>query len=84
MNIVDVKEIHTLALQREEYRMRPLVEPPPSLRCTCGGELQLKLIEPADRSFRKQKKLFICTDCSQERTFLADRNPYGAPIFEFR
>lgn len=55
--------------------MRPLVEPPPSLRCTCGGELRLKLIEPADRAFRKQKEIFVCPDCSRERTFLADRKP---------
>jgi hypothetical protein len=32
--------------------MRPLVQPPPSLRCMCGGELRLKLIEPADRTFQ--------------------------------
>lgn len=64
--------------------MRPLVEPPPSLRCTCGGELRLKLIETAG-TFRKQREIFVCTDCSREQTFLADRNPYVAPtIFEFR
>jgi hypothetical protein len=50
--------------------MRPLVEPPPSLRCTCGGELRLKLIETAG-TFRKQREILVCTDCSRERTFLA-------------
>ena len=36
--------------------MRPLVEPPPSLRCMCGGELRLKLIEPADRTLENREK----------------------------
>ena len=31
--------------------MRTLVEPPPTSRCDlCGGELRLKLIEPANRT----------------------------------
>ena len=65
--------------------MRPLVELPPSLRCTCGGELRLKLIETANRTFRKQREIFVCTDCSRERTFLADQNPYVSPtIFGLR
>ncbi len=58
--------------------MRPLVEPPPTLRCMCGGELRLKLIEPTDRSFGKQREIFVCTNCSREQTLLADRNPYVA------
>jgi hypothetical protein len=32
--------------------MRPLVEPPPSSSCMCGGELKLKLIEAAERQGR--------------------------------
>ena len=64
------------ALKREENHMRPLVEPPPSLHCMCGGELQLKLIEPAARALGKQREIFICTNCSREQTFLAERNPY--------
>src|SRR6185312_11770122 len=59
--------------------MRPLVEPPPSLRCMCGGELQLKLIEPDARTLGKQREIFVCTNCSREQTFLADRNPYVPP-----
>ena len=58
--------------------MRPLVEPRPALRCVCGGELRLKLIKPADRTFGKQRDVFVCTKCSREQTFLADRNPYVA------
>jgi hypothetical protein len=59
--------------------MRPLVEPPPSLHCMCGGELRLKLIEPDARILGKQKEIFVCTNCSREQTFLADRNPYVRP-----
>jgi hypothetical protein len=56
--------------------MRPLVEPPPSLRCVCGGELRLKLSKPS--TFGKQREVFVCTKCSREQKFLADRNPYVA------
>jgi hypothetical protein len=59
--------------------MRPLVEPPPSSRCMCGGELRLKRIVPADRTFGKQREIFVCTNCSREQTFLVERNPYMAP-----
>ena len=59
--------------------MRPLVEPPPSLYCICGGELQLKLIEPAASTLGKQREIFICKNCSREQTFLADWNPYVPP-----
>ncbi len=58
--------------------MRPLVEPPPTLRCMCGGELRPKLIEPADRTYVKQREIFVCTNCSREQTLLSDRNPYVA------
>jgi hypothetical protein len=58
--------------------MRPLVEPPPTLRCMCGDELRLKLIEPADRTLGKQREIFVCTNCGWEQTLLADRNPYVA------
>ena len=67
------------ALKRKENHMRPLVEPPPSLHCMCGGELRLKLIEPDARILGKQKEIFVCTNCSREQTFLADRNPYVRP-----
>jgi hypothetical protein len=59
--------------------MRPLVEPPPSLRCSCGGELRLKLVEAAARSLGKQREIFVCTSCDREQTFLADRDPYPSP-----
>jgi hypothetical protein len=59
--------------------MRPLVEPPPSLHCICGGELLLKLIEPAASTLGKQREIFVCTNCRRDQTFLADRNPYVPP-----
>jgi hypothetical protein len=58
--------------------MRPHVEPPPTLRCMCGSELRLNLIEAADRIYGKQREIFLCTNCSREQTFLADPNPYVA------
>jgi hypothetical protein len=58
--------------------MRPYVEPPPTLHCMCGTELRLKLIEPADRTHRKQREVFVCTNCGREQTLLADRSPYVA------
>jgi hypothetical protein len=57
--------------------MRPYVDPPPTLRCRCAGELRLKLSEPADRH-RKQREIFVCTNCGRQQTLLADRNPYMA------
>jgi hypothetical protein len=58
--------------------MRPLVEPPPTLRCMCDGELRLKLVEQADRTLGKQREIFVCTNCSREQTLLADPHPYAA------
>ena len=78
MNLVHVKGVLVLTPKRGGNQMRPLVEPPPTLRCMCGGELRLKLIEATDRSFGKQREIFVCTDCSREQTLLADRNPYVA------
>ena len=46
--------------------MRPHVEPPPTLRCMCGSELRLNLIEPADRTYGKQQEIFVCTNCSPQ------------------
>ncbi|MGC1712885.1 MAG: hypothetical protein WA717_15020, partial [Methyloceanibacter sp.] len=50
----------------------------PSLRCICGGELRLKLIQPVARTLGKQREIFVCTNCSREQTFLSDQNPYVA------
>src|SRR4029078_4734451 len=61
-----------------DKNMRPYVDPPPTLRCSCAGELRLKLIEPADRTRQKQREIFFCKTCGREQTLLADRNPYMA------
>ena len=64
--------------------MRPLVEPPPSSRCMCGGELKLKLIEAAERSLGKQREIFVCTSCDREQAFPADRDPNTPPPVRYR
>jgi uncharacterized protein with PIN domain len=48
--------------------MRTLVEPPPSSRCyECGGELRLKLIEPANRTLDLDNQIFVCAKCGGEQ-----------------
>jgi len=81
MGLVDVKEVPHILLGSvaEGNHMRPLVEPPRWLHCTCGGELRFKRIEPADRILGKQREIFVCIDCSREETFLAEPNPYVTP-----
>jgi hypothetical protein len=60
--------------------MRALVEPPPSSRCTlCGGDLQFKLIEWADRTLGRQKEIFVCAKCGRQHSYSVDPNPYVAP-----
>ena len=40
--------------------MRAVTQPPPSSRCKlCGGELRLKLIEPANRELDLDNEIFI-------------------------
>ena len=47
--------------------MRTLVKPPPSSRCDlCGGELRLKLIEPASRTLDLENEIFVCASCGHE------------------
>jgi len=60
--------------------MRPIVPPPPSSRCQCGGELRLKRIEPAYEILGKQSDIFVCTRCGLEEKFIVDANPYSAAI----
>ena len=69
--------MHSPVQSVREITCVPSLKPPPSLRCLCGGELRLKIIKAADR-FGKQREVFVCTKCSRELTFLADRNPYVA------
>ena len=49
--------------------MRTLVEPPPSSQCDlCGGELRLKLIEPANRKLNLDNEILVCVSCGQEQS----------------
>jgi hypothetical protein len=42
--------------------MRTLVQPPPSTQCDhCGGELRLKLVEPANRTLDLENEIFVCS-----------------------
>jgi uncharacterized protein with PIN domain len=55
--------------------MRTLVEPPPSSRCDkCGGELRLKLIEPANRTLDLDNQIFVCTKCGGEQLCTVSHN----------
>ena len=48
--------------------MRPLVEPPKSLRCYhCGGELRLKQIESANSIMGLENRIFVCAICDYEK-----------------
>ncbi|MFI4961578.1 MAG: hypothetical protein ACHP82_09030 [Hyphomicrobiales bacterium] len=50
--------------------MRILVEPPPSSRCEfCGGELRLKLVEPANPAIGMDHELFVCVSCEREQLY---------------
>lgn len=57
--------------------MRTLVQPPPSLRCElCGGELRLKLIEPADPTFDLENEIFACANCGHEQSYIVTHDHY--------
>jgi hypothetical protein len=54
--------------------MRTLVQPPPSSRCQrCGGELRLKLIEPASRFLDLDTEISVCVTCSHEQSYTVPR-----------
>jgi hypothetical protein len=59
--------------------MRFMVEPPPSSRCMCGGDMRLKQVESADRALGKQKEIFVCAKCGHQHAYAVDPNPYVAP-----
>ena len=57
--------------------MRTLVKPPPSSRCDlCGGELRLKLIEPANRALDLENEIFVCANCGHERSYTVVHDPH--------
>ena len=58
--------------------MRTLIQPPPSLHCDlCGGELRLKLIEPADATFDLENEVFVCANCGHEQSYAVAQDPHA-------
>jgi hypothetical protein len=58
--------------------MRTLVQPPPSTHCDlCGGELRLKLVEPANRILNLQSEIFVCTNCGRELSYIVEHDKYA-------
>jgi hypothetical protein len=61
--------------------MRALVEPPPTTRCAlCGGELRLKLIEPANQSFGWVKNVYVCANCDHKQTYATSQDRYAGAL----
>ena len=57
--------------------MRTLITPPPWSRCDlCGGELGLKLIEPADRTLDLENEIFVCANCGHEKSYTMIHDPH--------
>jgi hypothetical protein len=55
--------------------MRTLVEPPPTAHCThCGGELQLKTIEVANRTLDLENQILLCVKCGREHACTVNHN----------
>ena len=58
--------------------MRTLVQPPPSTHCDhCGGELRLKLVEPANRTLDLENVIFVCSNCGRELSCIVDHDKYA-------
>ena len=54
-----------------------ITQPPPSSRCDqCGGELRLKLIEPANRELDLEDEIFVCVKCGREQSYIVKHNHY--------
>ena len=59
--------------------MRTLIQPPPSTHCDrCGGELRLKLVEPANRTMDLENEIFVCVCCGREISFVVKHDKYAA------
>ena len=55
--------------------MRTVTQPPPSSRCDqCGGELRLKLIEPANRELDWEDEILVCASCGREQSYIVKHN----------
>jgi uncharacterized protein with PIN domain len=58
--------------------MRTIVQPPPVTHCdVCGGELQLKLVESANRTLDSENEIFVCASCGRELSFIVDHDKYA-------
>jgi hypothetical protein len=58
--------------------MRTLVQPPPSTHCDlCGGELRLKLVEPANRTLDLENEIFVCANCGRELSCIVAHDKYA-------
>jgi rRNA maturation endonuclease Nob1 len=59
--------------------MRALVPLPPSTHCDlCGGELRLKLVEPANRTMDLENEVLVCANCGRELSCVVDRDRHAA------
>jgi Zn finger protein HypA/HybF involved in hydrogenase expression len=55
--------------------MRTITQPPLSCHCDqCGGELRLKLIEPANRTLDLENEIFVCANCGREQSCIVSHN----------
>ena len=60
--------------------MRPIVQPPPSTKCSCGGELRLKKVQLARSAWdHAVDEVFVCARCNCERTIIARLDKYSVP-----
>jgi len=58
--------------------MRPLVQPPPSLRCFhCRGELRLKQCVTEDRSADIDVEILVCPNCGHEQSHTVEHDRYA-------
>jgi hypothetical protein len=63
------------AFRTKGHPMRTLVEPPPTAHCThCGGELQLKTIEVANRTLDLENQILVCVKCGREHACTVNHN----------
>ncbi len=68
----------TEACRAKGNRMRTLVQPPPSTHCDlCGGELRLKLVEPANRTLDLENEIFVCANCGRELSCIVAHDKYA-------
>ncbi len=59
-------------------QMRKLVQPPPRSRCDrCGGELQLKMVVPADAIVEAESEVLVCVACGNEQVYWVTVDPYA-------